>query len=142
EGLAVYYADQNTAADYDAPYNEERLSTLDLSSLTRLSSLGVHDAAGESTSYRYLYSGAVIEYLIEQYGEAQVLAFYRSYAEVPAAEIQDRLPLFSSQPSQDRVFQMMSVEVTEKALDTFFGLTLSELDSAVKAWLRNPDRSE
>lgn len=140
EGLAVYYAGQKTAADYDARYNGERVSTLDLSSLTRFSSLGVHDPAGETTSYRYLFSGAVIAYLVEQYGEASVMAFYRSYAQVPAAEIQDRLPLFSNQPTQDRVFQMMRSEITERALGDYFDLTVNTLDSAVKGWLQDDSR--
>jgi len=140
EGLAVYYAGQPTAADYDASYNANRVSTLDLPALTRISSLGVHDPGGETTSYRYLYSGAVIAYLVENYEEASVLAFYRSYAQIPAAEIQDRLPLFSSQPTQDRVFQIMSVEITERTLADDFGLSLDTLDDAVKTWLQDEDR--
>lgn len=135
EGLAVYYADQDTAADRSVRYNAERLPTIDLTQLTSLSSLGIHDGAGETTSYRYLYSGAVIAYLVERYGEEQVLAFYRGYAAVPAAEVQDRLPLYVNPLEQDRVFQSLSSEVTETALVNHFDLTLAELDAAVKEWL-------
>ncbi len=135
EGLAVYYAEQETAADRSTEYNAERLPTLDLTELTRLSSLGIHDAASETTSYRYLYSGAVIAYLIEQYGEARVLAFYQSYAAVPMADIVDRLPLYSTPLGQDSTFQALSMEVTENALATNFDLTLTTLDAAVKEWL-------
>ncbi len=135
EGLAVYYAQQETAADRSSQYNAERLSTVDLTELTRLSSLGIHDAASETTSYRYLYSGAVIAYLIEQYGEERMLAFYQSYTEVPMADIEERLPLYSSPLGEDRTFQALSVEVTENALTTSFGLTLATLDAAVKEWL-------
>ncbi|MCB0079466.1 MAG: hypothetical protein KDE47_00975, partial [Caldilineaceae bacterium] len=135
EGLAVYYAEQDTAANRSHQYNEERLDDVDLTTLTNLSALGIHDTAGETTSYRYLYSGAVIAYLVETYGEAQVLAFYRSYAGVPAADIQERLPLYVSPTEQDRTFQALSLEVTQDALADNFGLTLEELDAAVKAWL-------
>jgi hypothetical protein len=135
EGLAVYYAGQDTAADRSRQFNAERLPTLDLTELTRLSSLGIHDAAGETTSYRYLYAGAVIAYLIETYGETQVFAFYQRYAQVPVTDIQDRLPLYVSPLAQDRTFQALSVEVTEAALAANFDLTLATLDAAVKEWL-------
>jgi hypothetical protein len=135
EGLAVYYAGQDTAADRSTSYNAERLSTMDLAMLTSLSSLGVHEGAGEMTSYRYLYSGAVIEYLIERYGEAQVLAFYRSYTGVPVADVQDRLPLYFNPEEQDRVFQELSVDVTTRMVTAHFDLTLAQLDAAVKEWL-------
>jgi hypothetical protein len=87
------------------------------------------------TSYRYLYSGAVIEYLIERYGEAQVLAFYRSYTGVPVADVQDRLPLYFNPEEQDRVFQELSVDVTTRMVTAHFDLTLAQLDAAVKEWL-------
>lgn len=135
EGLAVYYAGQATALDRSNEYNRQRLSTLDLTELTRLSALGIHDAAGETTSYRYLYSGAVLAYLIEQYGEERVLTFYQSYAQVPVADIEDRLPLYSTPLSQESTFQALSLEVTENALATNFDLSLAALDAAVKEWL-------
>lgn len=135
EGVAVYYAGQDTAADRSPRYNEERLPTIDLRTLTGLPSLGIHDITSETTSYRYLYSGAVIAYLIDTYGEEALLAFYRSYADVPVADVQDRLPLYGSPLAQDRAFQQLSVDVTETALATNFDLTLTTLEEAVKDWL-------
>jgi len=135
EGLALYYAGQESAVDRSNPYNREQFATIDLTALTRLSSLGIHDATGESSSYRYLYSGAVIAYLVEQYGEEQLLAFYQSYAAVEMADIEDRLPLYANPLGEDRAFQALSVEVTEEQLTANFNLSLATLDAAVKEWL-------
>lgn len=135
EGLAVYYAGQKSAASHTAAYNQRQLESINLATLTTLSSLGVHAAVGEQTSYRYLYSGAVIAYLVETYSEDAVWRFYRTYTQVSATEIRERLPSAVDPSQQEQIFQRLSLEVTEAALAATFGLTLTELDEAVKLWL-------
>jgi hypothetical protein len=146
EGLAVHYAGQGGAERRTRLLEDGRLAQLSLRGLTDVVSLGEHDLSGERASYEYTYSGAVIAYLIERYGEERVLDFYRSYSRLTAEELRGRIadsvvsgvrPGVTSpnQQQMDAVFRELSQELTNTAVKTYFGRTLEELDEEVKAWL-------
>lgn len=97
EGLSIYYAMQNNPERWSRLVEEGKLNQVNLTVLTRLDSLGQHDFVGNQTGIRYIYSGAIIHYLIETFGEAQILAFYQAYAELPASKIQERFPSDNNQ---------------------------------------------
>ena len=135
EGLAVYYSGQDTADERLRLYEEGQMNSVNLSQLTGLDSLGEHDFIGKTTGYRYIYSGATIRYLIETYGEEQLFAFYRTYANVPAADVKDRMPTFATSLTRKAIFKNLGQELTVTNVQAILGITLEELDARVKAWL-------
>ncbi len=137
EGLAVYYAEQCPPEQLRTLVEEGQLNQLSLEELTGARSLGEHDVLGESVGYEYLYSGAVITYLTEKYGEDQVMDFYRAYAQVPDAELAEKFRGMFASILADMNMTQMAQEKTPALLQEHFGLALEELDEAVKAWLLN-----
>ena len=135
EGLAVYYAEQASAVQRQHLWSDGQLEEISLDQLSHLESLGEHDLAGESTSYRYIYSGATIQYLIETFGEDALRNFYRSYTQVPIDEVRQRMADANSGQSTTAAFADLSRQVTDKNLLAFFGMDLNELDAQVKAWV-------
>ena len=139
EGLAVYYAEQETAAQRNRLKTDGQLDVVDLLQLSALESLGEHDQLGDSTSYRYVYSGATVHYLIETFGEEQLHNFYRSYTNVPIEEVRKRMA--NATDGQAAIsataaaFADLSREVTENNLVRYFGIGLNELDALVKEWI-------
>ena len=94
EGLAVYYADQASREALRSLMVEGRLNEVSLPELTGARSLGEHDFLGERVNSEYLYSGAVVQHLIERYGEQALLDFYHSYMNVPDEEVTDEMSGF------------------------------------------------
>jgi hypothetical protein len=135
EGMAVFYAGQDTPEARKFLVEEGHLEEVNLEELTAVPSLGQHDFLGERAGAEYSYAGATIAYLIETYGEAAVLDFYRSYGAVLAADVRDRMPLFGNPFANSSAFQDLSAELTGEAVQSYFGRTLAELDADVKAWL-------
>lgn len=138
EGVAVYYSEGRNAELRTHVLDSGQLERLNLAQLTRAGSLGEHDILGEQTGYEYIFSGETVAYLIETYGEQRLFDFYRSYADVPASDVHDRMPRFGSAFVADAVFADLRVQLTEAALQRFFNTTLAQLEADVKAWLRAP----
>jgi hypothetical protein len=135
EGLAVYYAEQCPPEQLRTLVEEGQLNQLSLEELTGARSLGEHDVLGQTVGYEYLYSGAVITYLTDKYGEDKVMDFYRAYAQVPDAELAEKFRGMFASILADTNMTQMAQEKTPELLQEHFGLTLEELDEAVKAWL-------
>ncbi len=136
EGLAVYYAEQAPPERLRTLVTEGRLNELSLVELTGAESLGEHDVLGETVGYEYLYSGAAITYLVQTYGEDKVMAFYRAYSQVPDAELAEKFSgMFASLLASTHMTQMAQ-EKTPVFVQQYFGISLEELDAAVKAWLQ------
>jgi len=135
EGLAVYYAQQAPPEQLKALVTEGRLNELSLVDLTAANSLGEHDFFGETVGYEYLYSGATITYLTEQFGEDKVMAFYRAYSQVPDAELAEKFTGMFAGLLADSHMSQMAQEKTPGFVQQYFGLSLEDLDAAVKAWL-------
>jgi len=107
-----------------------------LADLTRASTLGEHDFLGEQTNSEYSFSGETFAYLIETFGQEQTLEFYRSYTALPAADVRDQMPRFGGTFVAEAVFADLREQLTAEAVQKFFGMSLAELDAAVKAWLQ------
>ena len=135
EGLAVHYSGEDSTEARTRLFTEGRMNEVDLVELTTLVELGEHDYLGETTNYRYIFSGATIGYLIETFGEQTLLDFYQAYAELPVQDVEERMPRYQSAYAVEAVFQELSEEFTAQSVQDFFELTLAELDSAVKAWI-------
>ena len=135
EGMAVFYAGQDTPEERRNLVEEGRLEEVTLEELTAAASLGEHDLLGERASTEYSYAGATIAYLIETFGEEAVLDFYRSYATMLTADVRERMPVFGNPFANSNAFQELSTELTSEAVQSRFGRTLTDLDADVKAWL-------
>lgn len=135
EGMAVFYAGQDTPEERRFLIEKGQLDEINLEELTAAASLGEHDLLGERASTEYSYAGATIAYLIETYGEEAVFDFYRSYAAVMAVDVRDRMPLFGNPFATSAVFKELSTELTSGAVQSRFGRTLADLDADVKVWL-------
>ena len=135
EGLAVYLSEDTGGAMRQRLATSGRLNTLSLAELTRAGALGEHDLTGERASDEYTFAGETIAYLVERFGKAKVLAFYRSYAAVPASSVTASLPQSGGSTTANDGFAGLSASLTESAVPQFFGVSLAQLDSDVKAWL-------
>jgi hypothetical protein len=137
EGAAVYYAGQNIPELRRLLVEEGNLDAISLAQLTGAGTLGAHDFLGQRVGREYIYSAEVARYLIETYGEETFLELYRFYNRLPAAGVRDRMPRhFAVSYSVNAAFSNLSQELTAAALDEIYGLTVEQLDTAVKEWLR------
>lgn len=136
EGVAVYFSDQNSPEARAYLVNSGQLQTVGLDRPALDASPDAPDLSGPGTEYEYIFYGEVINYLARYFGEEQVLAFYRSYTRVPATMMETRVPDFTlgSRPV-DVALADFSQEFTGQAVQEFFGLSLAQLDAAVKNWL-------
>lgn len=135
EGIAVYYSEQFVLEDARRYHQQGYFDQINLSNLTGLETLGDHDLVGEATEMRYIYSSAVVNYLIETYGEDMVRTLFRAYASIPADYIEQQMPAEQDASSTRVAFRQMSIELTNGYVATYLGLTLPELDQRVKEWL-------
>jgi hypothetical protein len=135
EGAAVYYSEAPGADERRLLADNGTLADVTLERLTRADSLGEHDFLGQQTGAEYLFSGLTFAYLVETFGEARVLEFYRSYTNVPAADVQERMPSFGGALVTNAVFASLREELTAQAIPAFFGVDLDQLDADVKAWI-------
>jgi hypothetical protein len=136
EGAAVYYSEDLGGDKRQLLLENNRLDNVALGALTTAGTLGEHDFLGEQTSVEYTFSGETFAYLVETFGEAKTLEFYRAYAQVPSADVRDKMPRFGSAFLADSVFADLRAELTEQYVQQSFGISLAQLDADVKTWLR------
>ncbi len=134
EGAAMYYAEQLPPDLRRRLVEEGGIASLNLERLTGAETLGAYDLLGQHVGYEYIFSGEVVRYLIETYGIDRFRDFYRYYSRIPAEQVIDRMPLFSI--GMGSTFGNISRELTPDALSSVYGLTIAELDAAVKLRLR------
>ncbi|MCI0577741.1 MAG: hypothetical protein L0331_16260, partial [Chloroflexi bacterium] len=135
EGAAVYYAGQLTAGRRTTLLDSGLLDSISLLALTRAGSLGGTETDSQRVEVEYTYAGELFTYLVETYGEETALAFYCSYAAVPASAVQEEMPPFSSGFGLDAAMIELSERLTRSAVEEFFGRTLEELENDFEAWL-------
>jgi hypothetical protein len=134
EGAAMYYAGQLSPDFRRRLVADGRLDYLSLERLTDEESLGAYDLLGQSVGYEYIFSGETVRYLIDTYGTDSFREFYRYFSRVPTEKVIDRMPLFSV--GFGSRFGNLSREVTPEALLSVYGVTIADLDAAVKKRLR------
>ena len=138
EGIAVYFEDQDVVAARRQLINSGMLEQFSLATLTPNGSLLDHAEQPDRIGYAYVYGGAAIEYLVQRFGEAAVLALYRSYTEIPADEVRTMMPAAIAEDGTDgsAIVVERSAARTDEVLVRFFGMNTVQLDAAVKEWLR------
>lgn len=135
EGAAMYYAGQLVPDFQRRLVADGQLDSLSLERLTGADSLGAYDLLGQSVGYEYIFSGETVRYLLDTYGADSFREFYRSFTRVPLEKVIDRMPLFSVGFGSQ--FGNLSREVTPEALLSVYGVTIADLDAAVKLRLRD-----
>lgn len=134
EGAAMYYAGQLPPDFRRRLVDDGKLDNLNLERLTGVDSLGAFDFFGQNVGYEYIFSGETVRYLIETYGEDAFREFYRYFSRVPPEKVLDQMPLFSVGFGSQ--FGKLSRELTPEALLSIYGLTIADLDAAVKQQLQ------
>lgn len=138
EGAAVYFSDGLTFDDGQELARSPDLGRLSVERLTRAGVLGAHEIFGGEgeTAREYIFSAAVVAYLVETYGQERFFAFYRSFCDAPpAASLTTPLRKRSLHTIFRSVTSPLAVELTARGLDRYYELTTSTLDAAAKKWL-------
>lgn len=134
EGAAVYFANQLTPDARRRLVEDGKLDSLSLEQLTGEESLGSYDLLGQYVAYEYIFSGETVRYLIDTYGSDSFWEFYGYFSNIPTDRIIDQMPLFSI--GLGTPFGKISQELTPEALREVYGITITDLDTAVKQRLR------
>ena len=134
EGAAVFFSEETGGVMRQRLIEDGVLASISLAGLTEADALGKIDLDGERASYEYAYAGETFAYLTETFGEAHTLEFYRAYAAVPARDVLDQLPDAEGNLSPG-AFSALGRSLTEQLVTKYFGVSLDQLDAAVKVWL-------
>ncbi|MFN3372528.1 MAG: hypothetical protein ACK44M_03050 [Chloroflexus sp.] len=133
EGTAMYFADQYRPELRQYLISEGKSDQISLAQLTAADQLGQFDFMGGRVGPEYLFCAEVVQYLIDTYGIERFWEFYRSFTTIPTERLQQAIPLFTVLDSGLGPFRK---EVTPEILNTVYGLSLADLEAAVKANLQ------
>lgn len=133
EGTAMYFAGQYQPELRQSLIQEGQPNRIDLAKLTAADQLGQFDMLGNSVGPEYLFSAETVQYLIDTYGIERFWEFYRSFTTIPTERLRQALPSFTVLGSGLGPFRN---EVTPEMLNAVYGLSLAELEAAVKANLQ------
>lgn len=133
EGTAMHFAGQYRPELRQYLISEGKPDQISLAQLTAADQLGQFDVMGGRVGSEYLFSAEVVQYLIDTYGIERFWDFYRSFTRVPAERLRQALPLFSVMNSGLGPFRN---EIVPEMLNEVYGLSLAELEAAVKAGLQ------
>lgn len=135
ESAAMYLAGTRPVGIWRNGLERHRFDQVTIERLTRASNLGEHDSSREGASLEYAYSAAAAWYLVETFGPEKFWEFYRTYADVAAGELYERLPESSAGPEGDEAIEALAVSTTGESLQRLFELDLGTLDHAVRGWM-------
>lgn len=135
ESAAMYLAGTRPVAIWRNGLNRNRFDGITIERLTRASNLGEHDSSREGASLEYAYSAAAAWYLVETFGAEKYWEFYRSYADVPARDLYDKLPENSTAPEGEEAIEALAVTTTGGSLHQLFALDQVTLDQAIRRWM-------
>jgi hypothetical protein len=136
ESAAMYLAGTRPEAIWRNGLQRNRFDGITIERLTRASNLGEHDSSREGASLEYAYSAAAAWYLVETFGAERYWEFYRSYADVPAKDLYDRLPENSTTPAGEQAIEALAVTTTGGSLHQLFALDQVTLDQAIRSWMQ------
>lgn len=136
ESAAMYLAGTRPVSIWRNGLDRNRFDGITIERLTRASNLGEHDSSREGASLEYAYSAAAAWYLVDTFGAEKYWEFYRSYADVPARDLYERLPDTAGMPGGELAIQGLAVTTTGGSLHQLFALDQVTLDQAIKAWMR------
>ncbi len=135
ESAAMYLAGSRPVAIWRNGLSRNRFDDITIERLTRASNLGEHDSSREGASLEYAYSAAAAWYLVETFGAEKYWEFYRSYSEVPANELYDKLPENAADPEGEQALEQLAVTTTGGSLHQLFALDQVTLDQAIRRWM-------
>lgn len=135
ESAAMFLAGTRPESIWRNGLERNRFDAITIERLTRASNLGEHDPTRQGASLEYAYSAAAAWYLVETFGAEQYWEFYRSYADIPALTLYDRLPENTASPEGARAIESLAVSTTVESLQNFFGLSQADLDHAIRDWM-------
>lgn len=134
EGLAVHYSGDPGLQVFDAePELLDRTSLREVAAGTSLS-----EFFAKHTAANYAVSGAAISYLVERFGEQQVLEFLQAYGTEVTDEEIDRVqnPPLRVPGALTLSIRNLSNDVTERLLPKLFDLDIDELNAEAARWIR------
>ncbi|CAN5855157.1 hypothetical protein BH23ACT12_BH23ACT12_04600 [soil metagenome] len=136
ESAAMYLAGTRPVSIWRNGLNRNRFDGINIERLTRASNLGEHDTSREGASLEYAYSAAAAWYLVETFGAEKYWEFYRSYADVPARDLYERLPETAGTPGGEQAIEGLAVTTTGGSLHQLFALDQVTLDQAIRSWMQ------
>lgn len=135
ESAAMYLAGTRPTATWRTGLSQNKFDSINIEELTKASNLGEHNSSLEGASLEYAYSAAAVWYLVETFGAEQYWKFYRTYSDVPPAELYEELPDSASSPEGEQAIEALAVSKTAAGLRQVFALDSITLDRNVKAWM-------
>lgn len=136
ESAAMYLAGTRPESIWRSGLARNRFDSINIERLTRASNLGEHDSSREGASLEYAYSAAAAWYLVETFGAEKYWEFYRSYADVPAKDLYERLPENAGAPGGEQAIEGLAVTTTGGSLHQLFALDQGTLDQAIRSWMQ------
>lgn len=130
ESAAMYLAGQRT--NWTQRVATGGFEHLSFAELSRTRELGETDPTGREAALQYSYAAGAAGYLVERFGAGRFWEFYRSYAEVPAADLYRAL---ADRTPGNRAPGDLAAATTSRSLQEIFGMTEAELDTAVRDWI-------
>jgi len=135
ESAAMYLAGTRPVAIWRNGLRRNRFDGINIERLTRAANLGEHETSREGASLEYAYSAAAAWYLVDTFGAETYWDFYRSYSEVPAQELYDRLPENTTTPEGRQAIEGLAVSTTTESLLRLFNLDPQSLDREIRGWM-------
>lgn len=135
ESAAMYLAGTRPVSIWRNGIRRNRFDGITIERLTRAANLGEHETSREGASLEYAYSAGAAWYLVETFGADSFWEFYRSYAQVPAGDLYNRLPENSSAPEGEQAIEALAVATTGASLHQLFALDQTGLDRAIRDWM-------
>lgn len=135
ESAAMYLAGTRPTPIWREGLPKGKFDRITIEELTKASNLGEHNSSREGASLEYAYSAAAAWYLVETFGAEQYWTFYRTYSDVPPAELYDILPERSSSPEGEQAIEDLAVSKTAAGLQKVFAVDPATLDRNVKEWM-------
>jgi hypothetical protein len=136
ESAAMFLAGTRPESIWRNGLSRNRFDGINIERLTRASNLGEHDSSREGASLEYAYSAAAAWYLVETFGAEKYWEFYRSYADVPARDLYERLPENAGAPGGEQAIEGLAVTTTGGSLHQLFALDQGTLDQAIRSWMQ------
>jgi len=137
EGAAVFHAKQVNSFTRGALRDSAITSRFSHVDLSRSPILGAGVQDTRVISLMYAYSGETFNWLVREFGRERVLDFYRAFGEPDAAEL-DRFVRAEVASDGDKPPEMtaVAVEMTERLVRGYFGMSLNDLTQAMRRHLK------
>lgn len=136
ESAAMYLANTRPSAAWRAGVRNRRFDSLSFGELTRSASIGQHAGTAESASLEYAYAAAAAYYLIETFGAERYWEFYSSYTDIAPGAVFERIPEAADSLQSRESLVGLGEEITASSIQNIYGLTLEQLDTNVREWIR------